>query len=61
MGLYDDIFPFQDLFRGYEGIKRIYDAAGAPEMLECDIFPGPHAFSGRKAFDFFRKHLKASY
>jgi cephalosporin-C deacetylase-like acetyl esterase len=57
MGIYDNIFPFQDLIRGYEGIERIYSAAGAADKLESDIFPGVHAFGGNKAFAFFKEHL----
>jgi dienelactone hydrolase len=57
MGIYDSIFPFEDLIRGWQGIERIYQAAGAGDNLISDIFPGVHAFSGRKAFEFFKKHL----
>ncbi len=57
MGLYDDCFYIQDLLKGYAGVRRIYRAAGAGDRLWKDVFPGPHAFSGRKAFDFFRRFL----
>ena len=57
MGIYDDCFFIQDLLKGYAGVRRIYRAAGAADRLWKDVFPGPHAFSGRKAFDFFRKYL----
>jgi len=57
MGIYDDCFFIQDLLKGYEGVKKIYQAAGCADKLWPDVFPGPHAFSGRKAFDFFRKFL----
>jgi len=57
MGIYDNCFFIQDTLRGYQGVKRIYDAAGATEHLWTDIHPGPHAFGGNKAFDFFRRYL----
>lgn len=57
MGIYDNCFPIQDLLVGYEGVKKIYQAAGKGEDLWTDIFPGPHGFGGNKAFDFFRKYL----
>ncbi len=57
MGIYDNCFFIQDLLRGYEGVRRIYEAAGAADDLWADIHPGPHAFAGNKAFDFFRKYL----
>lgn len=57
MGIYDSCFFIQDMLRGYEGVKRIYEAAGASDYLWADIFPGPHAFAGAKAFDFFKKYL----
>lgn len=57
MGIYDNCFYIQDLLKGYEGVKRIYEAAGAEDALWSDIHPGPHAFAGNKAFEFFREHL----
>ncbi|MGQ9681892.1 MAG: alpha/beta hydrolase [Anaerolineae bacterium] len=57
MGIYDNCFPIQDLLAGYEGVKRIYEAAGAGSDLWADIHAGPHAFAGHKAFDFFRRYL----
>jgi len=57
MGIYDNCFHIQDLLKGYEGVKKIYEAAGAGDRLYADIFPGAHAFAGNKAFEFFKKHL----
>lgn len=57
MGIYDKCFFMQDTLRGFEGVRQIYEAAGAGEHLYCDIFPGGHSFSGKKAFDFFKKYL----
>ncbi|MCC7354373.1 MAG: acetylxylan esterase [Anaerolineae bacterium] len=57
MGIYDNCFPIQDLLVGYEGVKRIYQAAGMADKLWADVHPGPHGFAGNKAFAFFRKYL----
>lgn len=57
MGIYDSCFYIQDQLKGYEGVKQIYKAAGAEDSLYKEIFPGPHAFAGNKAFEFFKKHL----
>lgn len=57
MGIHDSCFYIQDMLKGFDGIKKIYNAAGAGEMLWSDIHPGPHAFAGNKAFEFFKKYL----
>jgi len=57
MGIYDSCFFIQDLLAGYEGVKRIYQAAGVEDRLWTDIHPGRHAFAGNKAFEFFEKYL----
>ena len=57
MGIYDNCFRIQDTLKGYEGVKRVYAAAGVSERLWADIHSGPHAFAGNRAFDFFKKHL----
>jgi len=57
MGIYDNTFFIQDLLKGYAGVKRIYQAAGVADKLWADIHPGPHAFAGNKAFEFFKKYL----
>ena len=57
MGVHDTTFPIEDMLTGYEGVKRIYSAAGASENLWADVHPGGHAFAANKAFDFFDKYL----
>ncbi|NSW91601.1 MAG: acetylxylan esterase [Firmicutes bacterium] len=57
MGIYDNCFYIQDMLKGYEGVKEIYKAAGVEDKLWADIHPGPHAFAGNKAFEFFKKYL----
>lgn len=57
MGTGDRCFFFQDLWKGYESVKNIYENAGAGDQLWKDIHSGGHAFSGKKAAAFFRQYL----
>ncbi len=57
MGTADSCFFFQDLWQGYEQVRRIYGAADAADALVADVHAGAHAFAGNLAFSFFRKHL----
>ena len=57
MGIYDACFPFEDLWRGYEETKKIFEAAGAADKLYTDIHPHGHAYSGVKAPEFFKNNL----
>ena len=57
MGIFDECFYIGDLLKGYEGVGRIYEAAGAKVLLSSDVHPHGHSFGGNKAFDFFKKHL----
>ena len=57
MGVHDTTFGIEGMMKGYEGVKRIYSAAGSSSDLWADIHPGGHAFSANKAFDFFKKYL----
>jgi hypothetical protein len=57
MGIYDECFYLQDMMKGYEGVKKIYDTAGAGDKLWTDIHSGPHAFGENKAVEFFKKYL----
>ena len=57
MGVFDDCFPFKDLYKGYEETQFIFKEAGAEDNLYADIHDGGHAFSGVKAFDFFKNNL----
>ena len=60
MGIYDDCFLIKDTLKGYEGVKRIYEAAGVPDRLWADIFPGPHAWGANKSVEFFGKYLQSA-
>ena len=57
MGIYDSCFRIEDMLAGYEGVKRIYEAAGVADRLWADVHAGPHAFAGNRAFEFFARYL----
>jgi len=58
MGIFDECFFIQDMMEGYERVKKIYQAAGVPELLWADIHPDGHSYGGNKAPEFFRTFLK---
>ena len=41
MGIYDNCFFIQDTLKGYEGVKRIYEAAGAADKPVGRHLPRP--------------------
>ena len=41
----------------FERVKAIYEAAGASDQIDCDIFEGGHQWSGAKSFGWFEKWL----
>jgi dienelactone hydrolase len=57
MGVHDTCFPIEDALRGYEGVRRIYHAAGHADKLWVDIHPGEHAFAANKDYAFFEQYL----
>jgi len=59
-GVDDTCYYLYSAREAIEIAKDIYEAAGASDKLEIDIFPGEHAFAGNKAFSFFDKYLKCS-
>jgi len=58
-GLYDTCFEYRAVKHAHKQVKRIYRAAGCADRLHIEVFPGPHAFAGGKAFEFFDTYLKS--
>lgn len=54
----DGVAPVKSFRQAFKALKQIYRDQGVEQNLEQDIFEGGHEFSGRKAFDFFDKHLR---
>lgn len=57
IGAYDDCFKSGGALACFHQLEKIYEAAGARENLELDLFPANHAWGGNKSVTFFEKHL----
>jgi dienelactone hydrolase len=57
IGAYDACFKVESAVSCYREVERIYQAAGARERLELDLFEGGHRWGGNKSLEFFRKYL----
>jgi hypothetical protein len=58
MGMYDDCFFIHDTLKGYEGVKRIYEAAGSADRLWKLVHPSGHGWGGVEGTaEFFGKYL----
>ena len=57
IGAYDTCFSPDDSMECFRQVARIYESAGAADRLHLDLFPGDHAWGGRKSRDFFAKYL----
>jgi dienelactone hydrolase len=57
IGAYDDCFKSDTALECFHQLEKIYEAAGAREKLELDLFPDNHAWGGNKSVEFFEKHL----
>ena len=56
-GATDTCFYLHSARKAHKTVKKAYQIAEAENNLWIEIFPGEHSFSGRKAFQFFKKHL----
>jgi dienelactone hydrolase len=57
IGEEDTCFEVKDAMAAYRRVRQVYEVAGALDRIAVDRFPGPHEFSGLKAFDWFDKWL----
>lgn len=60
IGAEDTCFHVDNALECFRQVKEIYQAAGAPENLELDFFPGGHSWGGNRSETFFTKHLTPS-
>jgi hypothetical protein len=56
-GTQDNIFPVDAARRAMEGLRSVYAALGAADRLEHDVFEGPHAWHGERAYPFLARWL----
>lgn len=59
IGANDECFQVENAMACFRRVRKIYEAAGAGENLNLDLFAGGHGWSGGKSETFFRKHLGA--
>lgn len=57
IGAYDSCFNVDGAMACYRKVEDIYAAAGVPDCLELDLFPGEHGWGGNKSEEFFGKYL----
>jgi hypothetical protein len=57
IGVHDSCFLVDGALECFRKVETIYQAAGARDKLELDLFPGDHAWGGNKSIEFFCKHL----
>ena len=57
VGLYDTCFLAETTLPASRRVSAIYQAAGASDKFDTDIFPGEHGWGGNKSVAFFKKHL----
>lgn len=56
-GKRDRDFPVAYTRKAVREARAAWDAFGAGELLQTDIFDGPHRINGEKAYDFLEAHL----
>ena len=56
-GATDTCFYLHSARKAHQIVKKAYKSAEAEDNLWIEVFPGAHSFSGRCAFDFFKKYL----
>jgi len=56
-GASDTCFWIFSALKAHATAKRAYEVSGKPENIWLEVFQGEHSFSGKMAFDFFKKFL----
>jgi hypothetical protein len=57
IGVHDDCFRLDSAMSCFREVEAIYEAAGARDQLQLDLFEGGHRWGGNKSVDFFRQSL----
>jgi dienelactone hydrolase len=53
----DSIFPIAGSRESFAKVKAIYEVFGAGDVIEHEVFDGPHSFWGKRGIPFLAKHL----
>jgi hypothetical protein len=57
IGTHDTCFYVDSALSCFREVEKIYAAAGCRDVLDLDLFEGPHSWGGHKSVEFFRRHL----
>jgi dienelactone hydrolase len=55
----DPIFPIHASVESFTRVKEIYGVFESADRVEQEVFPGEHAFWGRRGIPFLARHLSA--
>jgi dienelactone hydrolase len=53
----DTIFPIAASRASFAKVKSMYEVFGAGDVVEHEVFDGPHSFWGKRGIPFLAKHL----
>ena len=53
----DNIFPIAASRSSFAKVKAAYEVFGAGDVVEHEVFDGPHSFWGKRGIPFLAKHL----
>jgi dienelactone hydrolase len=53
----DTIFPIAASRASFAKVKAVYEVFGAGDVVEHEVFDGPHSFWGKRGIPFLAKHL----
>ncbi|MBI4902393.1 MAG: acetylxylan esterase [Acidobacteria bacterium] len=56
-GARDDIFPVAAFRDSFSRVRRVYEALGATDRIDHEVFEGEHSWHGVKGIPFLAKHL----
>jgi dienelactone hydrolase len=56
-GVNDHLFPLRGTEKALATLQAVYAAAGVPQLLESDLFPGGHEISGECAYPWLEQQL----
>ena len=54
IGTNDECFLIEPAMDCYRKVEMIYQASGAEDRLQLDLFEGGHAWGGNRSVEFFR-------
>ncbi len=57
IGVYDTCFHIDTSIQCFHKVEAIYQAAGARDRLDLDLFTGEHGWGGNKSKEFFGRYL----